>query len=299
MAKTIAMSSREDFILYQYTNFKKLMKICGTMMDLVYITMDRESELSPSMRKMVPPYYVDPLNPEHPSRYILAGQSSIDYLERLMVVAPYVDAKGKYQFDLSGYLSLLVNVGEFEMKTKNFRKTKLEPFVIVGDRDGASYNQSLILREEDTPAKDELVMPFLHLPSRRSVGEDNYVAALNTLVFNPCYQYLYYYLMRSEESMMPYVTIDERTIRSCLDNDIVDFVADDGSTVIVTKMLLPCLRQMDRVQFAKVPFPAIDTSTGKNHYIIKEEMCNDAGLPYITIYTLLSALSIEDEEYHF
>ena len=290
------LGTREDFILYQWANFKKVMKICGSMMDLIYITMDRDSELTPTMRQMVPPYYVDPLNPEHPSRYVLAGQSSIDYLERLVVVAPYVDAKGKYQYDLSGYLGLLVNVGEFEAKTKGFRKTKLEPFVIVGEHDGVSYNQSLILREEDTPAKDELAMPFLQLPTRKSVGEEQYQAALNTLVFNPCYQFLYYYLMRSNEEMMPWVTIDERTIRACLDNDIVDFVSDDGSTVIVTKMILPCLKSMNRVSFCKVPYPSIDTSTGKNHYIIKEEMCNESGVPYITIYTLLSALSIEDDD---
>lgn len=281
--------SREDFAIVQFPYMKKIMKICATMFDYISITTDPTAELSPMMRTMVPQYYVDPVNPEHPGAYLIAGQSNVSYLERLMVVAPFANQKGKYEYDLSAYNTLLINTAEFSTKTKDFRKTKLEPLVLMGEQNGERFTQSLIMREGDTKAKDEYPISFLHLPNRKSYGEDAYHEAVETLVFKPCYQYLYRYLHRGNH----FIEIPKDIIEEMKTEDVTDLISEEGDTIIVAKSILPNLKNDSIVSLAKVKDPDIDTSGGKNHYIIREESIDeDTGSVYMTIYTLLAALSL-------
>ena len=50
------LSSREDFLIEQFQYMKKLNKMAAKLFDLYYIDVDRNSELSPMMRNMMPPY---------------------------------------------------------------------------------------------------------------------------------------------------------------------------------------------------------------------------------------------------
>lgn len=290
--KVNELSSREDFVIEQYQYMKKINKIGDKLFNLYYIDVDKASELSPMMRGMVPTYYVDPNNPEHPGAYILAGTSSIPYLERMVFVTPFVNGKGKYELDLSAWKGLLVKPDEFNTKTKDFRKTKLEPMVIMGERFGGErYNQSLILRESNTPAKQELVLPFLQLPSRKSEGEEAYQAGLNELIYKPFYQYLPDYIYRK----LNFVGIPQDTLDELCENDVADLETDDGDIVTVTKSLFPCISKDQRFSIAKVMEPNIDTSEGRFHYIVQEEMVNEIGVASIIIFTLLAALQMTEE----
>lgn len=292
--KVNELSSREDFVIEQYQYMKKINKIGDKLFNLYYIDVDKASELSPMMRAMVPTYYVDPNNPEHPGAYILAGTSSIPYLERMVFVTPFVNGKGKYELDLSAWKGLLVKPDEFNTKTKDFRKTKLEPMVIMGERFGGErYNQSLILRESNTPAKQELILPFLQLPSRKSEGEEAYQEGLNELIYKPFYQYLPDYIYKK----LNYVGIPQDTLDELCENDVADLETEDGDIVTVTKSLFPCISKDQRFSIAKVMEPNIDTSEGRFHYIVQEEMVNEIGVASITIFTLLAALQMT-EEYH-
>lgn len=286
------LSSREDFVVEQFPVMKKINKMADRLFDLYYVDIERNSELSPMMRTMVPLYYVDPLNPEHPSCYILEGSSSIPYLERMMYITPYVNAKNKYEYDLSGWKGLLITPTEFNAKTKDFRKTKLEPMVIMGERFGGErFNQSLILREANTPAKQELVIPFLQLPNRKTSGEDAYYGALNELIYTPFYQYLYGYMSRG----LRFTPIPQEKVIELYENDVVDLITDDEDIVTVTKSLFPCIAKDQRFCIAKVSNPDIDTSQGRFHYVVMEEMLNEFGSAYVTIYTLLAALQMKQE----
>jgi hypothetical protein len=269
-------------------DMKAINTMAAKLFDLYYIDIDRNTELSSMMRTMTPPYYVDPTNPEHPSCYILAGRSSVPYLERIMYVTPFVDEKGKYQYDLSGWRGLLINPVEVADKLKEFHKTKLEPLVIMGERNGDLYNQSLILREDKTAAKDELVIPFLQLPNRKRDGEDAYMQALQSLIYDPSYQYLVGYMNRG----LKFRQIESEIIQDMLDNDITEFVTLDGDRVAVTKHLFPGLKSNDQIfSIAKVDQPDIDTSGGRFHYVISQEVLKN-GTTYVTIYTLLAALQM-------
>ena len=284
------LSSREDYVVEQFAVMKKINKIADKLFDLYYVDIDRNSELSPMMRTMVPLYYVDPLNPEHPSCYILEGSSSIPYLERMVYITPYVNAKNKYEYDLSGWKGLLITPTEFNAKTKDFRKTKLEPMVIMGERFGGDrFNQSLILREANTPAKQELVIPFLQLPNRKMSGEDAYFGALNELIYTPFYRYLYGYMGRG----LKFIPIPQEKVVELYENDVVDLITEDEDIVTVTKSLFPCITREQRFSIAKVSNPAIDTSQGRFHYVVMEESLNEFGSSYITIYTLLAALQMK------
>lgn len=292
--KVNELSSREDFVIEQYASVKKLNKMAGKLFDLYYIDVDRNSELSPMMRSMVPTYYVDPNNPEHPGAYILAGKSVTSYLERMMFVIPFVDSKNKYAMDLSGWKGLLMSPAEFILKTKDFRKTRLEPMVIMGDRYGERFNQSLILRESATPAKQELVLPFLQLPNRKMAGEDLYQQALQELIYKPFYQYLPGYIRQP----IQYTSLSPLLVEELLDSDVCDLEMEDGDIVTVTKSLFPTLAREDRLAIGRVPNPNIDTSGGRMHYIVRQEALNEFGADYIVTYTLLAALQMRrfDEE---
>lgn len=287
--KTTELSSREDFIIQSFAHMKKINTMANKLFELYFIDVDRNSELSPMMRTMVPTYYIDPTNPEHPGCYIIAGKSSVNYLERMMFVTPYVNDKGKYEFDLSGWKGLLINPMEFAAKVKPFRKSKLEPLVVLGERNGERFNQSLILREDTTSARDELIIQFLQTPNRKRDGEDAYQRALQTLIYEALYQYLPRYL----NSGMQFAVVPDSTIAELVEYDSADFVTQDGDRVTVAKTMFPDLKADYRYSIAKVPNPDIDTSGGRFHYVISQEMLNEHGSPYITIYTLVAALQLK------
>lgn len=289
--KVNELSSREDFIIEQFPTMKKINKIADKLFDLYYIDVDRNSELSPMMRGMVPTYYVDPNNPEHPGSYIIAGKSSIPYLERIMFVTPYVNEKSKYEYDLSGWKGLLITPVEFSNRTKEFRKTKLEPMVIMGERYGGErFNQSLILRESNTPAKQELVLPFLNLPNRKMAGEDAYQQALQTLIYQPFYQYLAGYIRQA----LSFTSIPQEDVIDFCENDVIDMTTGDGDIVTVTKSLFPCIAKDHRLSIAKVNSDEVDSTGGRFHYVIQEEILNEYGASSIIIYTLVAALQMSD-----
>lgn len=290
--KATELSSREDFVIQSFGDMKKINTMASKLFDLYFIDVDRNSELTPMMRTMVPQYYVDPNNPEHPGCYILAGRSSISYLERIVYVTPYIEEKGRYAYDLSAWRGLLINPVEFQDKAKTFRKTKLEPLVVMGERNGEWFNQSLIMREGDSTAKQEMVIPFLQLPNRKRDGEDAYQHALQQLIYEPSYQYMVGYLYHG----MQYRAIPEDVITDLLEYDITEFITLEGDRVLVTKSLFPTIKNDHRFSIAKVPEPDIDTSGGRFHYVIGQEILNEFGAPYITIYTLVAALQMSVEK---
>lgn len=290
--KVNELSAREDFVIEQYASMKKVNKIADKLFDLYYIDTDRSKELTTMMRTMVPLYYVDPNDPEHPGAYILAGKSSIPYIEQMVFIEPYVNAKSKWEYDISAYKGLLVTPTEFNAKSKDFRKTKLEPMVLVGEQYGEKFNQSLVLRERDTPAKQELILPFLQLPNRKAAGADAYLDALNKLIYNTFYQYLPRYLKQD----MQFRVVPKDTISTLIEEDVASFFTLDEDIVTVTRVLFPCMAVDHHVSIAKVPHPDLDTSKGRFHYIIKDEAMNEAGTIWMTIYTLVAALQMHYED---
>lgn len=286
-AKRNELSSREDFIVDQFATMKKINTMASKLFHLYYIDTDPRMDLSPMMRNMVPRYWVDPIDPEHPGCYILAGQSNIDYLERMVFITPFVDGT-KYAYDLSAWKGLLINSASFTEKAGKFRKTKLEPMVIVKDHMGERVNQCLILRETDTSAKAELNLPFLHLPNRKRDGDEAYFAALDQSIYRQFYQYLDQYIFNP----LPFKMIDPYMIEEILDKGIVDIPTDKDDVITMSKALFPTVKLDHRFKLARVPNPLIDTSGGRYHFILAEEYLNDSGVPYITIYTLMAALQI-------
>ena len=284
------LSSREDFLIEQFAYMKKLNKMAAKLFDLYYIDVDRNSELSPMMRNMVPPYYVDPTNPEHPGCYILAGKSSVPYLERMVFVTPFVNEKGKYENDISAWKGTIIKPLEFNEKSKEFRKTKLEPMVIMGERNGDLITQSIIVRESNTPAKQELVLPFLMLPNRKRDGEDVYQRALQASIYDALYQYLIHYVYRAER----FVAVPPEAIDAILDKGVADLYTEDGDIVTVTKNVFPCIERGQRFSIAKIRDPMIDTSGGRFHYMVAQEALTPLGQPAICIYTLMSALQMNE-----
>lgn len=285
------LSSREDFLIEQFQYMKKLNKMAAKLFDLYYIDVDRNSELSPMMRNMMPPYYVDPTNPEHPGCYILAGKSNVPYLERMVFVTPFVNEKGRYENDISAWKGTIIKPLEFNEKTKDFRKTKLEPMVIMGERNGDLINQSIIVRESNTPAKQELVLPFLMLPNRKRDGEEAYQRALQVSIYDALYHYLTHYVYRAER----FVAVSPEDIDTMLNNGVVDLYTEDGDIVSVTKNVFPCVDRSQRFSIAKIKDPMIDTSSGRFHYMVTEEILTPIGQTAICIYTLMSALQMNEK----
>lgn len=283
--KMTELSSREEFIVEQFANMKKVNKMAEKLFDLYYVDID--SEMSPMMRSMVPKYYVDPANPEHPAAYSIVGKSSVSYLERVMTITPYVNEKRKMVMDLSAWKGLLINPVEFSSRTKEFRKTKLEPMVLMGEQYGERFSQSLIIREGDTPAKQELVLPFLHLPSRKIDGEDAYQAALSMLVYDQFYQYMRNYRYRP----LDFTDVTDG-IDAILQNGSHELYTEEGDVVIVTKSLLPTLATDQMLSIAKVEISELDSSYGRYHYIIQQSVMNEFGEPHICIYTLVAAIQM-------
>ena len=288
--KATELSSREDFVINQFPTMKKINTIANKLFDLYYIDINPEAELSMMMRSLVPTYYVDPQNPEHPGEYILAGKSSLPYAERIVRIFPYVDEKKKYEYDISGWRGLIIKPGEFQSGVKTFRKSKLEPMIVMGERDGDRVPMNLIVREASTSAKDELVLPFLQLPNRQKVGDEAFFTAVERSIYEPCYQYLHNYFRRRHHEFTPVVesTLDELSVVG-----LADFITKEGDRVGVTKELIPTFNKANRYRIERVPEPDIDTFEGRFHYIIEEDIMTPMNTVGITVVTLVAALQLQ------
>lgn len=291
-AKTNELSSREDFIAAQFATMKKINTMCSKLFDLYYIDTNPDNELSTMMRSLVPAYYIDPQNPEHPGEFTLVGKSTIPYAERLIRVFPYVDAKNKYEYDISGWKGLIIKPLQFTAGVKGFRKSKLEPLVVMGEHDGERVPINLVLRERETAAKDEVVLPFLQLPSRAKMGDEYYMMALERSIYEPCYQYLHLYMHRPSQQFTP---VPSETIEELIEMGIVDFHTSEGDRVLVTKELLPTLNRDHQYSICRVVNPEIDTSEGRFHYLIHEDILTPMNTIGIRIVTLVAALQIMED----
>lgn len=290
--KLTELSTREEFVIEQFATMKKINGICAKLFDLYYVDIDLDTELSPMMRSMVPPYYVDPTNPEHPTCFVIPGQSTIPYLERMIHLWPYVNEKNKFEYEISGFRGLVIPPLVFNDKAKKFRKSKLEPLVMMVNGETDRSAKSITLRETNTPARGELVLDFLEIPKRKRVGDEAYFHTLNALIYQPWYKFLPTYLREKE---LDFAEVPEIVIEEILDADIADFITLDGDHVTITKGILPLLgkdTETHRYYIAKVPDPDCNTSVGRFHYVIKENFCNERGTVFMTIYTLLAAMQL-------
>ena len=293
MARKLSeLSSREDFAREQFPTMKKLNSLCAKLFELYFVDIDLDAELSPMMRTMVPPYWIDSANPEHPGCFILAGQSNISYLERMIQLWPYVNERNRYEYEISAYRGLVIPPLIFNEKAKSFRKTKLEPLVAMATRGNEQIPKSLILREESTSAKAELILDFLQLPKRSLSGDKAYLDAVNKIVYQQWYRYLPIYLSRRE---LLFTEVPSQTIDDIVNYDLSDFVTSEGDHITITKGILPLLSkdtEFHKYFIAKVPNPLCDTSAGRFHYVIKETFLNTRGTAYIAVYTLLAAMQL-------
>lgn len=294
MARKLSeLSSREDFAIEQFATMKKINSICSKLFELYFIDIELDSELSPMMRTMVPPYWIDPTNPEHPSCYILAGQSNVSYLERMIYIWPYVNDRNKFEYEISAYRGLIIPPLGFAERSKPFRKSKLEPLVVMSSQGNDRAPKTLILREESTSAKDELTLDFLQVPKRKRDGDEAYVETVNAVIYQPWYRYLTTYLNERE---LVFTEVPVETIMAIVNSDIADFVTADGDHITITKGILPLLSKDTEVHkyfIAKVPDPMCDTSAKRFHYVIEETFYNTRGTAYMSIYTLLAAMQLQ------
>ena len=294
MARKLSeLSSREDFVIEQFATMKKINSICSKLFDLYFVDVELDTELSPMMRTMVPPYWIDPTNPEHPSCYVIAGQSNISYLERMIHIWPYVNDRNKFEYEISAYRGLVIPPLGFAEKSKSFRKSKLEPMVAMSNQGNDRTPKTLILREESTNAKDELALDFLQVPKRKRDGDDAYLEVVNAVIYRPWYRYLTTYL---EERELPFVEVPKETIMAIVNYDLADFITAEGDRITITKGILPLLSKDTEVHkyfVAKVPNSLCDTSAKRFHYVIKETFHNTRGTAYMAIYTLLAAMQLQ------
>lgn len=288
--KTLA--TREDFISEQFVFMRKLNSKLEKLFDIYYVDVDPGTELTPMMRQLVPQFFIDPFNPEYPGRYRIAGKSTDSLLERVVFITPYVDEKGKYVGDISAWKGLLVNSSEFSLKCKAYRKTMLDPIVFIGNNDrGSKYPEALMLRENSTKAKEEMVLPFLKLPDRTIDGEDAYQEALHRLIYQPFYRYLIGYLQKG----VPMIELPAKTIDEIMDEMSSDyFMESTGDTLTLTRDVMPNCRREYKYELGAVPRGMMPDPEGpKQHYILKEMQLTNSGLDWMTTYTLFSTIRIE------
>lgn len=287
--KSQDLSSREDYLIAQFQNFRDINKLAIKMFDCYYIDSEPSQDLSPMMRTVVPALWVDPNNPEYPGMYVLAGHSTVSFLERMIFITPYVNDKGKYINDLSAYKGLLINAAEFYGKTKAYRKTSLEPIVVVSDGIlGEHTPQSVILRESRTKRKDEMVIPVMQLPAKSTENMALYTEILEKSVYSPFYRYLHKYLGRDN---LRYMKLRPEVIDEIKDNGRADIVFSEDRVLSLSKDVMPALSPKNRYSVCFVQDADVPPESGKFHVILKEETLNERGNSTITILTLMAAIA--------
>lgn len=266
----VTISSREDYLINQFPDMRDINRLARKLYDVYYIDIDHSRELSPMDRIIMPNYWVDPQNPEHPVAYILAGQSSIRFIERLTYVYPYVEKK-KFRYDLSAYRGSLINSQEMFDVVKPYRKTKLNP--IVEDK----KNQKSIILKED---HDGIRLPILNA----SCPEDIY-----HLVYQKFYHYLPDYLQNQE---IHYTKIESSVIEDLMECRRVSVYAEEGDRVDLTKELFPNIKKDMELYIGRVPNPNIDQASDKWHYILIDQFLTKENIPYAVTYTLIAAIQL-------
>ena len=73
---------------------------------------------------------------------------------------------------------------------------------------------------------------------------------------------------------------------------LADFITKEGDRVGVTKELIPTFNKANRYRIERVPDPDIDTSEGRFHYIIEEDIMTPMNTVGITVVTLVAALQL-------
>lgn len=283
------LSSREDYIIESFADMKKVHTIASKLFEIYFVDTDPTYELSSMMQRMVPQFFIDPYSPEYPGRYVIAGKSSLSYLERIMYILPKVNAKGKYEFDLSAWKGVVINPYEFTQKIKGLRKSKLEPLVIMQDNTGGSHRpQSLVLKEGHTRMKDELIIPFLNIPNVNDYQPEDFGRLIDG-VYNPFYRFLPMYLKRNN---LDFYRIPPDTIEELKDEMTCTVTMPDGDFVGITKNLIPTLKLSNEYFLANVPNADVPEGSGKRHYILKEVIPDANGHPTYTLYTLMCTLSV-------
>lgn len=278
-------SSREEFMIETWPTIKKVNGIMNKLFDLYFIDSDPDGDLTNMMKTVVPPFYVDPNEPIYPGVYILAGKSSVSYLERMCYITPFVDKKRKYMYDLAAWRGTVIDPLTFNNKTKGFRKTKLEPMVIMGDgiSTPTKQPQSVILKEKGMKAKDECILPFVSIPAPHV---HNYQQIMDAL-YAPFYNYLYNYLKTRTLNFIPVSDEDIATLKE----ESLEIKMPDGDVVIISRNIVPTLKAGDSLSIAEVPDPIVPENSGKRHYILREDHEEDEN-HFLTIYTLVAILSI-------
>lgn len=279
------LSSREDFIVEQFAAMKKFNTLASKVFELYYIDSNPAAELSPMEQQVLPPFYIDAMNPEYPGQYVFAGKSLLDYTERILYITPYMDEKGKYIGDISAWKGLLVNPTEFAMKTKGYRKTKLDPVTAVGDilDRGNGKPQAIVLRERGDRPELEYPIPFLQLPNRRVEGDQAYFDCLEQSIYRPFYHYLTDYLKGS----INFEALDVRLLDDLKEYGAADILTGDGHMLSISREIMS--QVSEKVQYF-LGFAGMDGD--KAHYIMKEIRPNEEGKPHAILYTLFSVLDV-------
>lgn len=287
MARKNELSSREDFLVEQFTDMRNINKFARKLYSVYYLDIDHFRELTPMERMIVPSYWIDPQNPEHPSAYILAGKSLVDFIERISYVYPYVTSNGKkYAYDLSAWQGAMFNSQEFFEATKDYRKTKLDPIVVEDKKD--SDTKYIHMKEKDHGIK--IPIPTLMTREECSAQGIGYYDEIYLTMYRQFYRYLPKYL---NSQTISYKEIPEEDILDLLDSRCIDAFTPEGDEVTLTRDLFPNLKKANNKLFlGRVPDPLIEDQSEKWHYIIMEQQFNDEGAPYFVTYTLVAAIQL-------
>ena len=266
----IALSSREDYLVNQFSDMRDVNRLARRLYDVYYIDIDYSRELSPMDRMIMPNYWVDPQNPEHPVAYILAGKSSLSFVERITYIYPYVEKK-KFRYDLSAYRGSIINSQEMFDITKPYRKSKLDPFV-----EDKKDQKIIILKEDD----DGIQIPILSVTH----PEDIY-----NLIYQKFYRYLPNYLQNQK---IHYTKVESSAIEDLMDCRRVPIYTEEGDRVDLTKELFPNIKKDMELYIGRVPNPNIDQMSDKWHYILIDQFLTKENIPYVVTYTLIAAIQM-------
>lgn len=295
MAKGKSLASREDFMIEQLVTMKKVNSMMSRLFEIYYIDVQPGNQLSTMMLTVWPRFYVDPLDPEYPSQYTIVGKSLVPYLERAVFINPYVGDKGKLQWDLSAYKGLVFNSAEFQMKAKLYRKTKLEPYIIMGDqKDGSRYTQSVLMKEPGMKKSETLVIPGLNLPSRQLYGVEAHRAMLQKIVYDAYYRFIFDYL---KDPSLVFHMIPDDVIEGVKEEYAIEYTTHEGDIITLSKEIIPQPTVDHKYSLAWVENAHVEPGCGKRHYLLAEDYETPNGMRYMSVYTLFAILSLLDEAY--
>lgn len=282
-----AFTGREGYMVAQFPDMINLNKRFRQLYSAYFIDPAYMEELSLVDRSIIQEYWVDLDDPIHPSAYVIAGASTLPYVERLSVVYPYPTKKA-LKYDMSAYQKALINSQVFFEETKNMKKTKIVPAVDAIEVDEGFKTAALILRQDDM----EATIPILNLPNR-SKQKEQYHEMLDQLVYRKFYRLLPSYMTQELE----FNSIPQEEIDSMVDGGLMNAVTHDGEVVNLNKEIFPLIKPNQTMEIATVPNPLIDEDqrSVKAHYVIRDTVYSDddTNTPIVVTYTLVSALRLK------